>query len=354
VAAAIVAASYALAGAPAPGTYPASYPYTYPGGSYTTPGNAYTYPEGLNNITSGNDGTCAITYECTAGPGYNGPTGLGSPNTALSLTTTGETGSFQAHLEVDACLTWFTGGADIAGPVIASCDGSDTQNWTAQPNGTITINFGGGPLCLDLAGGGTASGTAVVTNPCSGAASQQWVLTSSEEVVNAQSGLCMSGVNTADGTEVEIETCASSPAADQQWTAPYDRPTASGAIKSQITSPKVCVDDTSDGTTNGNKIQIWSCLGDNAQNWTIEPDGTIRIDGKCLVTANNGTSNGTLINLWNCTGDTNQQWTERSDGTLVNTRSGTCLDDPHATTTNGTQLQIWTCDGLVQQSWTLP
>jgi len=32
------------------------------------------------SITAGSDGTCATPYFCNAGPGYNGPTGVGSPN----------------------------------------------------------------------------------------------------------------------------------------------------------------------------------------------------------------------------------------------------------------------------------
>jgi subtilase family serine protease len=40
---------------------------------------AYADPRALNNITSGSDGTCSPKYLCTAGPGYNGPTGLGTP-----------------------------------------------------------------------------------------------------------------------------------------------------------------------------------------------------------------------------------------------------------------------------------
>lgn len=43
---------------------------------------AYTYAHrySLNNITSGNNGSCQISYLCNAQPGYNGPTGLGTPN----------------------------------------------------------------------------------------------------------------------------------------------------------------------------------------------------------------------------------------------------------------------------------
>jgi hypothetical protein len=66
VASAIITAIYALAGTPTPGTYPSSYPYLDPGG--------------LNDITAGANGTCSPSSLCTAGPGYDGPTGLGSPN----------------------------------------------------------------------------------------------------------------------------------------------------------------------------------------------------------------------------------------------------------------------------------
>jgi len=77
VASPIIASTYALAGTPARGTYPSSYPYLH--------------STGLNNITTGSNGTCTITYLCTAGPGYNGPTGLGTPDgiTAFSALPSG-------------------------------------------------------------------------------------------------------------------------------------------------------------------------------------------------------------------------------------------------------------------------
>lgn len=36
--------------------------------------------KGLNDVIDGNDGTCLPTYLCTAVPGYDGPTGWGTPN----------------------------------------------------------------------------------------------------------------------------------------------------------------------------------------------------------------------------------------------------------------------------------
>ena len=65
----IIAAVYALAnpgGAPASGSLPTQFPYQ--AGS------------GLRDITIGSDGSCGGSYLCTAGTGYDGPTGLGVPN----------------------------------------------------------------------------------------------------------------------------------------------------------------------------------------------------------------------------------------------------------------------------------
>jgi subtilase family serine protease len=64
VASPIIASVYALAGNAAQTVY-GSYPYLHPGGLY--------------DITSGSNGSCG-TYICNAGPGYDGPTGLGTPN----------------------------------------------------------------------------------------------------------------------------------------------------------------------------------------------------------------------------------------------------------------------------------
>ncbi|MDB5691038.1 MAG: peptidase [Alphaproteobacteria bacterium] len=40
----------------------------------------YTNASQLNDVTSGTNGTCGGTYFCSAGVGYDGPTGLGTPN----------------------------------------------------------------------------------------------------------------------------------------------------------------------------------------------------------------------------------------------------------------------------------
>jgi subtilase family serine protease len=64
----IIAAVYALAGPPRAGDYPAEYPYLHTGA--------------LWNVIDGSNGWCAPAYFCTAGIGYNGPTGWGTPHGA--------------------------------------------------------------------------------------------------------------------------------------------------------------------------------------------------------------------------------------------------------------------------------
>jgi subtilase family serine protease len=64
VASPIIGTVYALAGNASSVTY-GSYPYSH--------------TSALNDVTGGSNGTCG-TYLCTAGAGYDGPTGLGTPN----------------------------------------------------------------------------------------------------------------------------------------------------------------------------------------------------------------------------------------------------------------------------------
>jgi hypothetical protein len=74
-AAPFIAGVYAVGGSKSP-TYAAQWPYTNAGA--------------LNDVTSGSNGRCTVgrkgnsssAYLCTAGPGYDGPTGLGTPSGA--------------------------------------------------------------------------------------------------------------------------------------------------------------------------------------------------------------------------------------------------------------------------------
>jgi subtilase family serine protease len=63
----LIAAVYALAGNADRVAYPASLPYRKLGKS------------SLHDVTSGSNGSCSPAIQCTAGPGYDLPTGVGTP-----------------------------------------------------------------------------------------------------------------------------------------------------------------------------------------------------------------------------------------------------------------------------------
>ncbi len=125
-----------------------------------------------------------------------------------------------------------------------------------------------------------------------------------------------------------------------------------GAIVAGDNTSK-CVNDNADSSANGTKVQMWDCNGGASQNWTIETNGTIGINGQCMDVTGASTANGALVEEWACNGGGNQQW-QAVNGTLVNPVSGKCLDDPGFNTTNGTQLDIWTCNGGSNQQWSIP
>ena len=55
------------------------------GAKLTGASSLYANANALFGITSGSNGTCTLTYLCTAASGYNGPAGLGAPNGVAAL-----------------------------------------------------------------------------------------------------------------------------------------------------------------------------------------------------------------------------------------------------------------------------
>jgi predicted chitinase len=115
----------------------------------------------------------------------------------------------------------------------------------------------------------------------------------------------------------------------------------------------LCLDDRSASTAEFNPIQVYTCNGTNAQQWTVESNGALEVLGMCLDVAAAGTADGTLVDLYSCNGTVAQVWQPQSNGALVNPNSGKCLDDT-GWGGSGTQVQIWDCSGNANQSWTLP
>ena len=115
-----------------------------------------------------------------------------------------------------------------------------------------------------------------------------------------------------------------------------------------------CMDVAGANSADGTKVDLYTCNGTSAQNWTVGSDGTLQALGKCLDVNAAGTANGTTVQLYTCNGTGAQQWQHQSNGELVNSNSGKCLDVTNNSSTDGTQLQIWTCADTANQQWTIP
>lgn len=213
---------------------------------------------------------------------------------------------------------------------IYTCDSANHEQWTIVQDQTVRV-LG---KCLDDANGGTANGNPVQLYNCgAGNVNQRWIVETDGELVNVKSGKCLddSGYKTANETKLQIWSCTG--ATNQRWT------TAATPLETAVGD---CVN--AKATTAGGEIESWSCTGGSVQAVTVEPDGTLRIAGKCLAVSGNGTASGTKIELWTClSNNIGQQWRLSGNGSVVNPHSGKCLTDPASAAANGVWLDITAC-----------
>lgn len=119
-AAPIIAGTYALAGNPVAGSNPASYPYQSPSALHdvTTGDDASCSDESLCGF--GTEPACDPAYLCTAQPGYDAPTGLGTPD-GLAAFKPGP------HASVHGIVTDADTGRPVAGAAIDVGDNHTTS-----------------------------------------------------------------------------------------------------------------------------------------------------------------------------------------------------------------------------------
>jgi len=184
------------------------------------------------------------------------------------------------------------------GPRIWPCNGTKSQVWKIAQDGTIRT----GSECLTESG--TKFKSRVVLARCTDAASQQWQLqTSSNQIayvdgrnntpflVNAASGRCLNDAGgNRDGAGLDIVGCNTGN--NDTWLTP------AAPIDSSI--PGMCLADPGDRTANGTRLVLWKCDGSAKEKFTVEPDSTIRVHGKCLYANPATTKNGVPVVLATC------------------------------------------------------
>ncbi|MEZ0067285.1 subtilase family serine protease [Streptacidiphilus sp. MAP12-20] len=157
----IIAGVYADAGTPGSSDYPAKYPYQH--------------TSSLNDVTSGNNGSCSPAYLCTAEVGYDGPTGWGTPNGVAA---------FKAGSSVETVTV--TNPGNQSSTVNTSV--SKQISATDSAGKSLTYSATGLPAGLSISSSGLISGTPTATGSssvvvtatsgtASGTASFTWTVT---------------------------------------------------------------------------------------------------------------------------------------------------------------------------------
>ncbi len=162
----IIASVYALAGTPAAGTTPASYPYSHTSSLY--------------DVTSGSNGSCSPAYLCTAGAGYDGPTGLGTPNGTAAFTNGGSTGGNTVTVTNPGSKSTAVNTATSL--QISASDSASGQTLTYSATGLptgLSINSSTGLISGTPTTAGTynVTVTATDTTNASGSTSFTWTVT---------------------------------------------------------------------------------------------------------------------------------------------------------------------------------
>jgi Ricin-type beta-trefoil lectin domain/Putative Ig domain len=296
----VIAATYALAGAPKAGTYPASYPYAH--------------ANGLNDVTIGLNGRCGGTYLCQARAGYDGPTGLGTPEGLTAFTAPANT------IAVTKPATQKTNSGKAASLTIAATDTDAGQ--------TLTYTASGLPAGLSISSAGVISGTPTTLG---------------------RNGITVT-VTDAAGNVGRVGFT---------WSV-----MAHGEIHSALSSSR-CLTVRGGSLTSGARVVIAACNGGAGQQWTVfrQSDGSdvvqltsgITPNKACVAVKSGRTAAGSPVNAQGCgtKSSASAHWKVGNHSHLVGVKSGRCLTDPSAGP-NGTQVQIAHCNPSKQQGWVLP
>jgi len=216
---------------------------------------------------------------------------------------------------------------------LSSCTGRSSQRWTAVQDGTLRT----GGKCLSTTS--NSSGAKLVLWTCNSQDGPQlWQAATDGQLVNPQSGKCLDvpAASAANGTQPVIEPCANSTSQpNEHWLRP------AAAIASD--QPGNCV------AASGTAVVVAACANTTVQHWQQQPDGTLRLNGKCLLAG--GTTVRSILAFGSCSGAAATQWKLVSAGPiateLVNRASGLCASLP----ASGTRLILAACGNTPETTW---
>ena len=190
-AAPIIASVYALAGTPSATDKPASFPYAD--------------TAALNDVTSGNNGSCTPSLLCTAAAGWDGPTGLGTPNGVAAFSAAGGGGGGGGGGNTVTVTNPGTQTGTVNTPTSLQISASDsapstlTYSATGVPTG-LSINPSTGLIGGTPTTAGTYSVTVTATDTTSAFGSATFSWTINAAVVTGCSGQLLKNNGFESGT----------------------------------------------------------------------------------------------------------------------------------------------------------
>jgi hypothetical protein len=99
----------------------------------------------------------------------------------------------------------------------------------------------------------------------------------------------------------------------------------------------------------GTAAVLVTCANVSGQHWQPQPDGTVRVNGRCLLEG--GATVRSTLSIGSCSGAAATKWKLVSAGPiateLVNTASGLCASIPAA----GTRLALAACANAATTTW---
>ncbi|MFF1476430.1 putative Ig domain-containing protein [Streptomyces sp. NPDC058301] len=229
----IIAGVYALAGTPAAGSYPASYPYAHASSLY--------------DVTSGANGSCG-TYLCKAGAGYDGPTGLGTPNGAAAFTGGTSQGNTVTVTNPGNQSTQINTAVSLQIKATDSDAGQTlTYSATGLPAG-LSINSSTGLISGTPTAAGTSSVTVTArdTTAATGSTSFSWAVTQTGGCQPAQllgnPGFETGSAAPWSATSGVIDNSSGEPAHSGSWKAWLDGygTTHTDSLSQTVTIPQGC------------------------------------------------------------------------------------------------------------------
>jgi len=182
----IIASVFAMATPPTAGAFPNQYPYAN--------------TSALFDVTSGSNGSCSPAYLCTAGAGYDGPTGLGTPNGTAAFGPGGAPPANDFSISVSPTSRSVTAGSGTTATVSTATTSGSAQSVSLSASGLpagasasfspSSVTSGGSSTLSISTSASTPSGTYSITITGSGSSATHQ--TSLSLTVTGGSGGCAS------------------------------------------------------------------------------------------------------------------------------------------------------------------